>query len=409
MTRVLTRPTVLRAPDALGEAGTAITARPVPAIATSFGSMLAVAWFVAVLGLVSTATGQVTSAFAARLPTTVQVTTPASRLPDPPFPYPGDVAARVESLPGVVAAGAWWTVSLNGHPVTVTPSPVAGGPAPDGASPPVIAATPGFLTAAGVQVSAGRTFGAWDQSHAASTCLVGSVLARTMNLGLGKIYLGDMACTVTGIVARAPAEPSILGSVVLPASTATLLFGSPGAGPALLIRVRPGAAATVARLAPYAISAARPHRYIVSLRPGPTELGRAVLGILNGLFKAAALAGVALGLIGLSCFSFFSVSHRIPELALRRALGARRRHLAVHVLTESALLGLLGGIAGASLGVAVIVLAARAMNWTPVIDPLIVWSAPLTAAATGIIAGAIAAARAAWTTPARALRKFPLQ
>ncbi len=415
MTKVLTRSTVLRPPDALGEAGTAITARPLPAIATCAGVLLAVAWFVAALGLISTANGQVASAFAARLPTTVRITAPASRLPDPPFPYPANVAARLAALPGVVATGEWWTVGRSGGPVAVTPAPVTGGPAAAGTSSPVIAATPGFLSAAGVQISQGRTFDAWDQAHAADACLIGSSLARALGLrgtsGRPLVYLGDMACTVTGIVSSAPAQPAILRSVVLPASTALVLFGPPdelaGGTPQLLIRVRPGAAGTVARLAPYAINSAKPHRFGVSVGPGQGQLGRQVTATLNGLFLTACWAGVAFGLIGISCFSVFSATQRLPEFALKRALGARRRHLAAHVLTESALLGLLAGLAGASLGVAVIVLAARAADWTPVIQPVTLWSAPLAGAAAGIIAGTIPAMRAAWVKPSRGLRKFP--
>jgi putative ABC transport system permease protein len=412
MTKVLTRPTVLRPPDALGEACTAITARPVPAIATSFCALLAVAWFVGGLGLVSTANGQVASAFAARLSTTIRITAPASRLPDPPFPYPANVAARLDALPGVLAAGTWWAVNLNGGPVTVATSPSGAGTGGAGRSPPVIAATPGFLSAAGVQVTEGRTFDAWDQEHAADACLIGSALARTLGVSdTAVIYLGDLACTVTGIVGSAPVQPAILRSVVMPASTATELFGPPdelaGAKPELLVQVRPGAAGTVARLAPYAIDSARPHQFGVSVQPGPVQLGRQVTGALSGLFLTACWAGVALGLIGISGFSFFSVLQRLPEFALRRALGARRRHLAAHVLTESALLGLLGGLAGASLGVAVIVLAAKAMGWTPVVEPVTLWSAPAAGAVAGIVTAIGPAVRAAWIRPARGLSRLP--
>jgi len=412
------KPTVLKPSDALGEAGKAISARPLPAIAISFSALLAVAWFVAALGLVSTASGQVTSAFAARLATTIRIIAPASRLPDPPFPYPSDVSGRLDALPGVRAAGAWWPVSIDGHPVAVTTGPVTTGPVtgrtPAGTGPAVIAAAPGFLAAAGVRVTEGRAFGAWDQAHAAGSCLLGSELARALGIASTSrqhlIYLDNMACTVTGIAGSAPGQPEVLRSVVLPASTAVALFGPPdelaGAAPELLILVRPGAAAVVARLAPYVISQARPRRFSVSFAAGPVRLGRQVTGTLSDLLVLARWAGAAMGLIGLSGFSFFSVTQRIPELALRRALGARRRHLAVHVLAESALLGLLGGLAGASLGVAVVVLAARQVNWTPVIVPAMLWPAPLAAAIAGIVAGIIPALRAAWVRPSRVLSEF---
>ncbi len=412
MTNVATRPTVLRAPDALAEAGAAITARPGPAIFTSCCVMLAVAWFVAALGLISTAEGAVAKAFAARLPTSLTITAPASGLPDPPFPFPAGAAARLAAMPGVVAAGVWWPARLNGGPVTVSTGPGSWPVA--GLRPPVIAAGPGFLAAAGVKVGAGRAFDAWDHAHAAGTCLVGSALARRLGLAWpGRqqlIYLGGLACTVTGIVASAPARPALLGSVMLPASAATAFFGPPGrpagGGPAIVVRVRPGAAATVARLAPYEISAAAPRQFRVAVPPSPVQLDRQVSGALHGLFAIACWAGAVFCLIGISGFSYFIAAQRLPELSLRRALGARRRHIAVHVLTESALLGLLGGLAGAGLGVAVIVLAAQAMGWTPVANPVTLWPAPLAGACAGLVAGIVPAARAAWIRPARGLTKF---
>lgn len=418
MTKVIARRTTLRPADAVGEAFTSIAARPLAALATSVGTLLAVAWFVAVLGLVSTASGQVSSAFAERLPTTVVVSGAAARLLNAPFPFPGDVEQRVDAIAGVVAAGVYWPVRL-GRPVVVSPDPLIGDAVagqPDGQrEPPVIAGTPGYLAAAGAVVSQGRLFDSWDQSHAAQVCLVGSVLARSLGIaGLGAeptIYIDNVGCVITGIVLRAARQPSLLGSVVLPTSTARALFGAPdqlaGARPSVLIATKPGAAATIARLAPYTISAARPHRLVVSVRRGPVLLGAQVSAALSGLFITVGWVGLAIGVIGIGGLTMFCVVQRLPEFALRRAVGARRRHIATHVLAESVILGLLGGVAGASLGIAVVVLVARARQWTPVVAPTALWPAPLIGAAAGMVAGIGPAIRAAWIRPSAGLSKFP--
>ena len=85
----------------------------------------------------------------------------------------------------------------------------------------------------------------------------------------------------------------------------------------------------------------------------------------------------------------------MPEYALRRALGARRRHIVAHALAESAVPGLIGGLAGASLGVAIVVLVALADHWTPVIAPILLWPAPFAGAAAAMIAWLIPATVAA--------------
>lgn len=423
MKQVIARRTTLRPSDAVGEAFTSIVARPLAATAISVTALLAVAWFVAVLGLVSTANGQVSAAFARRLPTAIWVTAPVSRLPTAALPFPPNVEQRLDALTGVVSSGVYWRIRL-GRPVDIAPQPPDRAAARPGAVPPapsrghgnlVLAVTPGFLAAAGVTTSEGRPFGHWDQAHAAPLCLVGSVLARALGIsgiaGQPAVYINGMPCVITGIVSHASAQPSLLRSVMLPASTATALFGPPdqaaGARPTVLIRTRPGAAPVVARQAPYAISPAKPQRLTVRMHRGPELLRHQVTSALDGLFVAVAWVGLAVGVLGIAGLTLFCVLQRTPEYALRRALGARRRHIAAHVLSESVILGLLGGLAGASLGIAVVVLVARASHWTPVVAPLALWPAPLVGAAAGMLAGLVPATRAAWVRPSAGLGKFP--
>jgi len=175
----------------------------------------------------------------------------------------------------------------------------------------------------------------------------------------------------------------------------------------VLIETRPGAAAAIARQAPYAISPARPHRLVVSLRRGPTLLRSQVTRALSRLFVAVGWVGLAIGVIAIAGLTTFCVLQRTPEFALRRAVGARRRHIATQVMAESVILGLLGGLAGASLGVAAVVLIANAMGWMPVVAPLALWPAPLIGAAAGMIAGIGPAIRAAWIRPSTGLSRFP--
>ena len=66
-------------------------------------------------------------------------------------------------------------------------------------------------------------------------------------------------------------------------------------------------------------------------------------------------------------------------IGLRRAIGATRRHIAAQFLLESASMGVVGGLLGASVGVLIVVGVAAYQVWTPVLEPL----APLLASAFG--------------------------
>ena len=276
---------------------------------------------------------------------------------------------------------------------------------------PVIAASPGFLAAAGAQVSAGRTFDAWDQAHRAQACVVGAVAAKAMGLSdlraQQTVYIDDVACVVIGIISHAGERPAVLRSVLLPAATAVALWGPPdaraGAIPMVLIRTRPGAAGVVARQAPFAISPTRPLHFIVRVPPSPQHLRDEVLRILTSMFYALGWVSLAIGTLSIASVTWLSVRERAAEFGLRRAVGARRRHIVGHVVCESAILGLIGGLAGASLGIAVVILLAWARHWVPVVAPLTVLPAPLAGAAAGVLAGLVPGLLAARVHPAAAL------
>jgi macrolide transport system ATP-binding/permease protein len=95
---------------------------------------------------------------------------------------------------------------------------------------------------------------------------------------------------------------------------------------------------------------------------------------------------------------------RTGEIGLRRAIGATRAHIAAQFLFESASMGVIGGVLGASLGV-IIVVAVSAYNfWTPVLQPAAPFLAPLIGAAIGFLSGAYPAMRAAMLEPVEAFR-----
>jgi putative ABC transport system permease protein len=399
-------PTRLRSGDVLGEAVASIGAAPQRSVLTAAGTLLAVASLVAVLGIASSAAGQIASVFNQQLPTHVRVTTATASRSATADPFPADVEQRLRALNGVLAAGVYWRVPVR--------SPLTASARPPLASPGVLAASPGFLRAAGAAVSQGRLFGAGDQARAAPVCLLGARAARALGISSvvnqATVLINALPCTVIGVISHVRSQLWILRSVLMPTASATTIWGSSGdtvgAEPGVLIQTRPGAAALIARQAPLAISADAPRSLLVTVQPTPVRLRGQVNVVLDRLYAMLALIGLVIGAAGIAGETLIALRERTAEVGLRRALGARRRHIAAQFLTESALLGLLGGLGGTTVGVAAVVFAALAQGWTPVIAPLTVLPAPVIGAAVGLLAGLYPSWRASRIEPARALSDF---
>ena len=130
--------------------------------------------------------------------------------------------------------------------------------------------------------------------------------------------------------------------------------------------------------------------------------------IFTSITTAAALLALIIGGLSVVNTMFMAVAERVREIGLKKAVGATTRHIMGEFLLEAVFIGVIGGVIGYGLGVAITVVA-NALT-PPGQSTLFLVTVPLTvfalgfAAALGAVAGILPAWRAARLDPVTALR-----
>ncbi len=145
-------------------------------------------------------------------------------------------------------------------------------------------------------------------------------------------------------------------------------------------------------------------KYYVEFLSDVQEQLNSVLGIVSSVLLVVAVITLVVGGIGIVNILLVSVTERIREIGVRKALGARKRDIVFQFITESIILTGLSGTVGIILGILAGFVISSAISIPPTVDVTVVVLAFLGSVALGLLFGVYPAKRAADLDPIESLR-----
>jgi len=393
--------------DLFDEALAGIFARPVRMMLTVLGVAIGLTALVATVGLTRTASNRIISQFDRVAATELFITAKPGRTTGivDPKAIPWDAPTRLRRLNGVVATGTMSEVHVGN--ALVSSSPVKDPLNQVAFKLSVYAASPDLFSAVRAELETGRLPDLGHSNRADRVAVLGPDAARRLGvMGLKQlpaVSIGDHLYLIVGILRDVARRPELLGSVIIPEGTARHDFGLTGPE-RVVVETKIGATHLIADQARLALRPDDPRVLKIEVPQEPKRLRDEVQTDLSAMFLLLGGLSLVVGAIGIANITLVGVMERTGEIGLRRAIGATRGHIAAQFLFESASMGVIGGIIGASVGVLIVVAVSAYQVWTPVLDPAAPVLAPLVGGGIGLLSGTYPALRAAHLEPVEALR-----
>jgi len=270
----------------------------------------------------------------------------------------------------------------------------------------VAAADVNTLEAIGGDLAAGRFLD--EASDVLPTVVLGADAARRLGIddvaGNPRVWLGGEWFAVIGILEPAPLAPEIDSSALIGYRVADELFGTTRSPSTLYVRTTPDRVEAVRDVLARSLDPESPNEVNVS-RPSDALEARAKTDkALQNLLLGLGAVALVVGGVGITNVMVISVLERRAEIGVRRAMGARRVHIAGQFLAEATFLSTLGGVGGLLLGAGVTALYANSQGWFIDVPISALAGGAGAALAVGLVAGVSPAIRAARLDPAEALR-----
>jgi len=131
---------------------------------------------------------------------------------------------------------------------------------------------------------------------------------------------------------------------------------------------------------------------------------RGILNVISSILLLIAVITLIVGGIGIVNILLVSVTERIREIGIRKAIGAKKRDIVLQFLTESIMMTGIGGLIGIILGLLMGAIISKVISIPPVVDVVTITLAFFGSILLGIVFGVYPAKKAADLDPIESLR-----
>jgi len=284
----------------------------------------------------------------------------------------------------------------------------------------LVGTTPSWSTIRSRKVTSGRFLTAADQRNAAAVTVIGPDTATELFAGRSPVgqtvTVDDIPLQVVGVLAASGSSGSTTEDdlALVPLSTVTQrLVGGSTRNSVSTIYVKATSAKTLSAAyqeaeaelrSLHGLSTTSTADFSIATQDSILSAATSVNKTLTILLAGIAAIALLVGGIGVMNIMLVSVTERIREIGLRKAIGARPRAIRRQFLVEASVLGLAGGILGVTLGIAGGLILPHFVSTRVIISPSASALAIVFAIAIGVGFGVYPASRAAKLAPIDALR-----
>lgn len=281
----------------------------------------------------------------------------------------------------------------------------------------LLGTTANFAEIRGIEVGQGRFINETDDSHRSPVCFVGTDITKrffpSTDPVTKTIRVGPHSCTIVGV---AKSMGNVFGNsrdnfVIFPLGTYAKWWLRPNDSLFFLVQShQPEQMGEVEDQVRAVLRARRhvpyndPDNFGIISPSSITGLWEELTGQIFAMIVGITSVFLVVGGVVIMNIMLASVVERTREIGLRKSLGARRRHIVMQFLVESATLAATGGAIGIAVAGVIVMVIAAAFDFPIITSPSAVITALTLSTAVGLFFGIYPAMRAARLDPIEALR-----